>query len=313
MGNMLIKRILRGILTLAITVVVVFVLVRSVPGDPAELMAGGEATEQQIEEIRLAWGLDKPILEQFGIYVNKLIHGDMGVSYQYMVGGKATTPVISLIAARMPRTLLLAVCVTVFGSLVAIPLGIITALKPNSWLDNGLTSFSLILTSFPGFYIAMVFILLFALKLKWLPTGGYGSLKTMILPTLALSMHFIAAVSRVTRTEVGLVMKSDYVRTAKAKGLSYPRVLFKHCLRNAIIPIMTTIGMRFSKNVTGAVYIESLFRYYGLGELLISSVNARDYPTIQALIPYTALMFIVCNIIVDMLYSVVDPRIRNNK
>ena len=313
MGNMLIKRILRGILTLAITVVVVFVLVRSVPGDPAELMAGGEATEQQIEEIRLAWGLDKPILEQFGIYVNKLIHGDMGVSYQYMVGGKATTPVISLIAARMPRTLLLAVCVTVFGSLVAIPLGIITALKPNSWLDNGLTSFSLILTSFPGFYIAMVFILLFALKLKWLPTGGYGSLKTMILPTLALSMHFIAAVSRVTRTEVGLVMKSDYVRTAKAKGLSYPRVLFKHCLRNAIIPIMTTIGMRFSKNVTGAVYIESLFRYYGLGELLISSVNARDYPTIQALIPYTALMFIVCNIIVDMLYSVVDPRIRINK
>lgn len=313
MGNMLIKRILRGILTLAITVVVVFVLVRSVPGDPAELMAGGEATEQQIEEIRLAWGLDKPILEQFGIYVNKLIHGDMGVSYQYMVGGKATTPVISLIAARMPRTLLLAVCVTVFGSLVAIPLGIITALKPNSWLDNGLTSFSLILTSFPGFYIAMVFILLFALKLKLLPTGGYGSLKTMILPTLALSMHFIAAVSRVTRTEVGLVMKSDYVRTAKAKGLSYPRVLFKHCLRNAIIPIMTTIGMRFSKNVTGAVYIESLFRYYGLGELLISSVNARDYPTIQALIPYTALMFIVCNIIVDMLYAVVDPRIRNNK
>lgn len=313
MGNMLIKRILRGMLTLAITVVVVFVLVRSVPGDPAELMAGSDATEQQIEEIRLAWGLDKPILEQFGIYVSRLVQGDMGVSYQYMVGGKATTPVISLILARMPRTLLLAVCVTLFGSLVAIPLGIITALKPNSWLDNALTSFSLVLTSFPGFYIAMVFILLFALRLKWLPTGGYGSFKTMILPTLALSMHFIAAVSRVTRTEVGLVMKSDYVRTAKAKGLSYPLVLFKHCLRNAIIPIMTTIGMRFSKNVTGAVYIESLFRYYGLGELLISSVNARDYPTIQALIPYTALMFIVCNIIVDMLYAVVDPRIRSNK
>lgn len=308
---MIVKRVLRGILTLFITIVVVFALVRAVPGDPAQLLAGSDATEEQIQEMRVSWGLDKPITEQFWIYVKKLATGDMGVSYQFMVGGKATTPVSSLVFSRLPRTLLLAVCTLIFSMLCAIPLGVLCALKPGSLFDNLVTNLNLFITSFPGFYIAMVLILLFALRLNWLPTGGYGTIREMILPTLCLSTRFIASLTRVTRAEVGMILNSDYIRTAKSKGLRRSAVLFKHALRNAAIPIVTLIGMRFSKLVTGSVYIEALFRFNGMGQLLISSVNVRDYSTIQALIPYTALMFIACNIVVDLLYGAIDPRVRN--
>ena len=310
MGVLIIKRVGRGILTLFITIVIVFTLIRSVPGDPAVIMAGADATDEQVEQLRELWGLEKSIPEQFAIYATGLAKGDMGYSYQYIVAGKPSTKVIDLIADRLPRTLLLSVLTVVFSVAVAIPLGVITALKPNSWLDNLTSSLSLAITSFPNFFIGMVLITLFALKLSWLPTGGSGSFKVLILPTVALSTRLIANLLRVTRTEVGQVMNSDYIMTAQSKGLSPKTVLFKHALRNALIPIVTLIGMKFGGLVTGAVYIETLFRYNGIGMLMIDAVNKRDFPTVQALVPYAALIFIVVNIVVDILYGFIDPRVR---
>lgn len=310
MGALIIKRIGRGILTLFITVVIVFTLIRAVPGDPAVIMAGADATDEQVEQLRELWGLDKSIPEQFAIYATGLAKGDMGYSYQYIVANKPSTKVMDLIVDRLPRTLLLSVLTVLFSVVVAIPLGVITALKPNSWLDNLTSAVSLAITSFPNFFIGMVLITVFALKLSWFPTGGSGGLKVLILPMVALSTRLIANILRVTRTEVGQVMNSDYIMTAQSKGLSARTVLFKHALRNALIPIVTLIGMKFGGLVTGAVYIETLFRYNGIGMLMIDAVNKRDFPTVQALVPYAALIFIVINIIIDILYGIIDPRVR---
>ncbi len=313
MGTMLAQRALRGVLTLLVTIVVVFALVHAVPGNPAYILLGNDATPEQVAELEASWGLDRPIMEQFIKYTKNLITGDMGVSYQYAIGGTASTPVISIIKERMPRTFLLAFMTLIFSIIVAVPLGILSAYRPNSWYDNLIVTSNLFVTSFPGFFIAMVLIVIFGINLKWLPTGGYGSFISMILPTLCLSTRFIASMTRITRVEVGMVLNSDYIRTAKAKGLPHTKVLFGHALRNVAIPIVTLIGMRFSKLVIGSVYIEGIFRFNGIGQLLISSVNARDYNVIQALVPYTALMFIIINIVIDLLYGVIDPRVRHNK
>ncbi|MDR2981574.1 MAG: ABC transporter permease [Puniceicoccales bacterium] len=308
--NLIVRRLFRGILTIVLTVIIVFTLIRSVPGDPAVIMAGSDATPEQIEQIRVSWGLNESKPKQFWIYVKGLLQGNMGYSFQYITTSVRSVKVIDLIMERLPRTLLLAAMTVVFSVLVAVPLGVITALKPGSAFDNFVTTVSLAITSFPNFFVGMVMITVFALKLGWLPTGGYGSFKAMILPTIALSLRFIASLQRVTRTEVGMVLNSDYIMTAQSKGLSHPVVLFRHALRNVLIPVITLIGMRMGGLITGAVYVETLFRYNGIGMLMINAVNARDFPTIQALVPYAACVFILINIVIDVLYSIADPRVR---
>ena len=307
---MILKRALRGLLTLIIVTVLVFVLLRVVPGDAANMLAGGDATPEQVAELRELWGLDKSIGEQFLIYVGKLLTGDAGQSYQFTSNGVPLYSASELVWMRVPNTLVLAFAALTISIVVSIPLGVLSALKPNSLLDNSVMAFNFGIQSFPVFFIGMLLILFFSLQLGWLPTGGTGSFSSIILPALTLSAHSTVQLTRVTRTEVGRIMNSDFIRTSRAKGLSPISVLFKHGLRNAMIPLVTVIGLRLGALLHGAVICETLFRWPGIGNLLITSLNARDYPVVQILVPYTAFIFIVMNIIVDILYGFLDPRIR---
>lgn len=310
MFSMILKRTLRGCLTLAIVTVIVFFLLRAVPGDTATMLAGADATEEQIEELRELWGLNKSTGEQFLIYVRNLLSGSAGKSYQFLSNGTPIYDASELVWKRVPYTLELACVALLIAAGVGVTLGVICALRPNSILDNIISTITFTIQAFPVFFIGMLLIIIFCFQIKLLPTGGTGELKNILLPAMTLSMHTMAQLFRVSRTEVIRVMSSDFIRTSKAKGLSVYSVIFRHGLRNAMIPLVTVIGLRLGSLLHGAVICETLFRWPGLGNLLITSLNARDYPVVQILVPYTAFIFIIMNIIVDVLYGFLDPRIR---
>lgn len=307
---MILTRLLRGLITLAIVTVLVFVLLRSVPGDMAAMLAGGDATEEQVEELREMWGLNKSLGEQFIIYIRNLLKGDTGWSYQYLENGKPLYTAMDLVLMRLPYTFLLAIAALGIALVVSIPIGVISAVKPGGFIDNLGMTMTFTVQSIPIFFIGMLLIMIFSLWMGLLPTGGSGSFAHLILPAVTLSAHTTTQLLRVTRTEVGRVMDSDFIRTSRAKGLSTRSVIFKHGLRNAMIPLVTVIGLRFGALLHGAVICETLFRWPGIGNLLITSLNNRDYAVVQILVPYTAFIFIVLNIIVDILYGILDPRIR---
>lgn len=305
----LLKRILRGLLTVVLTVIIIFFLMRVAPSDPARMMAAENATEEEIQAIREAWGLNKSYLEQFGIYIRSLLTGDAGMSYMYAVN-QPIYSVTELVAARLPNTILLAFSSILFSIVVSIPLGILMGIKPGSWFDNIMTSVCFVINAFPVFFMGILLILFFGLWLGWLPTGGNESSTSIILPTIALSGQFCVTLIRMTRTQFIQVMSSNFIRTTKAKGLSKFSILFIHGLRNVSIPLVTLIGLRIGAMLGGSVIIETLFRWPGIGDLLMTAVNSRDYPTVQFLVPYIAFVFVVINLLVDILYSVLDPRIR---
>lgn len=313
MWSMVLKRFLRGVLTVAIVIILIFVVMRVAPSDPASLMAGPEASEEQIESIREEWGLNKPVIEQFWIYIRSLLTGDAGMSFQYVSNATPLWSVTDLVVARFPNTVKLAVASMLFCVVFGIPIGILCGMYKSSLMDNLIMGSSFTLLSFPTVYIGILLINLFAVKLQWLPPGGNDSLKCIILPAIATGLHFLITLIRTTRSEVIQIMKSDYIKTVRAKGLSNGAVLFVHCLRNASIPLITLIGQRFGTMLGGAVVTEALFRWPGIGNLLITSVQARDYPTVQFLVPYVAVVFIVINVVVDILYGVLDPRIRRER
>lgn len=310
MWSMILKRLFRGVLTLVIVVVLIFVLLRVVPGDPAAMLAGEDATPEQIAMIQERWGLNDPLPTQFITYVQSLISGDAGQSFMYSTTmGEAVWSVTDLVMNRLPYTIQLAsvaICISIF---IAIPIGIYTALHQGGIVDNTVTVVNFINLSFPVFFIGMIFMAIFALWLRILPVGGTEHWYSVLLPALTLSMHFNVTLMRMTRTEVGRNLTSDYIRMCRAKGLTNRQVLWVHSLRNAAIPLVTLIGLRFGAMLGGSVIVETLFRWPGIGNLLITAVQARDYPTVQFLIPYVALVFIIINIIVDVLYGIIDPRI----
>lgn len=312
MKTMIIRRILRGLLTIVVATVLVFFVMRVlVPGDPVDLMADAEATEEQIQALREKWGLDQPLMIQFKVYVQSLLKGDLGKSYQYKVAGTPVVDVSSLIWARFPNTLRLALTALLISVTVSIIMGTLMAMKPGGLLEKIVTNLNFTISSFPNFYIGLLFILVFSLKLGWLPTGGNAEPKDVILPAVTLSLHYIVTFTRLTQTEVSRILNSDYIRTARAKGLPLRKVVFRHGMRNAAIPLITTIGLRFGSMLSGSVVTETLFRWPGIGNLMINALNVRDYPTIQALIPYTAAVFVVINLIVDFTYYLLDPRLRS--
>jgi peptide/nickel transport system permease protein len=210
----------------------------------------------------------------------------------------------------MPNTIVLALAALLLAILVAIPLGTITALKADSWLDRAVFAVSMTLTAFPNFFIGMVLILIFALGLKLVPTGGFGTPQNVILPAITLAIPFIVSLTRVTRTEMGRVLRSEYITTARAKGLNQRTVLLRHALRNALIPLVTIIGLRLGGLLGGAVIVETLFRWPGIGLLMNQAIQTRDYPVVQYLVPLAALIFVLANFTVDVLYGVLDPRVR---
>ncbi len=306
------RRLIAIIPVLAVVAVFVFLMLRLTPGDPAAVIAGDNATSDQIAMIREKLGLTLPIWQQFAIWMGDILQGNFGESYFF----KKT--VAELIAQRVEPTLALAVCTLVVALSAAIPLGVIAAYKQGSILDRFVMGLSVLGFSVPSFVIGYCLIYVFAIELGWLPVQGYirigvdfwGFLERMILPSTTLGVIYIALVARITRASVLEVLNEDYIRTARAKGLSNRVVLMRHALRNAAVPILTVIGIGIALLMGGAVVTESVFGLPGLGRLTVEAVLSRDFPTIQTVILLFSVVYVVVNLLIDISYTLFDPRIR---
>jgi len=290
----------------------VFLLLRLTPGDPAAIMAGDAASTEQIERIRAGLGLDRPVVVQFGIWLGKVLSGDLGESFYYRI------KVAELIGQRLEPTFALSALTIFFAVFIAVPLGVIAASRFGGWLDRALMGFSVLGFSVPVFVLAYLLIWLVSLQLGWLPVQGYSRLaegfwpflEHLILPAITLSVIYIALIARVTRASVLEALGEDYIRTARAKGLPEFRVLVRHALANAAVPIATVIGIGIAILIGGVVVTESVYAIPGLGRLTVDAVLARDFPTIQGVILFFSFVYVLVNLLIDLSYVFLDPRIR---
>ena len=312
MLSYILKRLLATVPVLLVVGVFIFLLLRLTPGDPAAMIAGDYATEDQIAAIKENLGLDKPLIHQFFIWISNIANGDLGESYFFK------KQVTELIIARIEPTLSLSVVTIIFTILIAIPMGVIAAYKQGSWIDRVVMGFSVIGFSIPVFVIGFGLIYVFSLNLGWFPVQGYQRLEMgvfqwirhLILPALALSVIFVAFIARMTRTSVLEVLGEDYVRTARAKAQTETKVLVNHALRNAAVPIITVIGFAFAILIGGVVVTESVFNIPGLGLLTVDAVLNRDFPTIQAVVLLFSFVYVLINLVIDICYTFLDPRIK---
>jgi len=312
MGGYLLRRILSTIPVLAIVAVFVFLMLRLTPSDPAAIIAGDYASSEQIEGIRERLGLNEPILKQFFIWIGGVLRGDFGESFFYK------KQVAELIGERLEPTLSLSLVTICLVLLVAVPIGVIAAHNHGTWIDRFVMGFSVLGFSIPVFVVGYILIYVFAITLEWLPVQGYqrisdgvgGWLLRLVLPAMTLSVVFIAFIARMTRTSVLEVLNEDYIRTARAKGQTEIKVLIRHALANAAVPILTIIGLTVAILIGGVVVTESVFTLPGLGLLTVDAVLARDYPTIQAVILLFSFAYVMINLLVDVAYTFLDPRIR---
>jgi peptide/nickel transport system permease protein len=290
----------------------VFLLLRITPGDPAAILAGDNATPAQLERIRTSLGLNEPLYVQFFTWVNKLLHGDLGVSLI------SNVPVLKMISQRVEPSISIALSTIILAVVIAVPLGVIAAWKHGTWIDRCVMGLSVLGFSVPVFVIGYVLIQVFAIDLRLLPVQGFKSitagfgpfLERIILPTLTLSFVYIALIARMTRAAMLDVMGEDFIRTARAKGIGEAAVLLRHGLRNAAVPVITVIGTGFALLISGVVVTESVFNLPGIGRLTVDAVLARDYPVIQAMILLTSLIYVTVNLLIDVAYTLLDPRIR---
>jgi peptide/nickel transport system permease protein/oligopeptide transport system permease protein len=304
MYNYLIKRLLSTIPVLIGISLLLFFMLRMLPGDPAQVLAGQMATPEEIENIRHQLGLDRPIYEQYAVYMSRLVRFDLGRS------ARTQNPVTVEIWARLPNTMLLAVVAIMLACLFGIPAGIISAVRPYSWIDYLVTMSALFGMSMPVFWLGLMLVVVFAVILKWLPAGGTGSWQHVILPSFTLAAFVVAFIARMTRSTMLETLSQDFTTTARSKGLKEKVVIVKHALKNALIPIITVVGLQFGSLLAGAVLTETVFAWPGLGRLLYDSISARDYPMIQGVILIFGLLYIFVNLAVDLIYAFVDPRIR---
>jgi peptide/nickel transport system permease protein len=312
MAAFLLRRVLATIPVLVVVAVLVFLMLRLSPGDPAAILAGDAASTEQIARIRTSLGLDRSIPVQFGIWVGNMLQGDFGESFYYKM--KVTT----LIGHRLEPTLALAALTIVVAVTIAVPLGVLAAWRFGGMLDRALMGFSVLGFSVPVFVLAYLLIWLVSLKLGWLPVQGYQRLadgfvpflRHLILPSITLSVIYVALIARVTRASVLEALGEDYIRTARAKGLPEARVLVRHGLANAAIPIVTVIGIGIALLIGGVVVTESVYAIPGLGRLTVDAVLARDFPTIQGVILFFSFAYVLINLLIDLSYVFFDPRIR---
>jgi peptide/nickel transport system permease protein len=308
----LIRRVLASIPVMGVVALFVFLLLRITPGDPAAILAGDNATTAQLDRIRASLGLNEPLYLQFFTWIGKLLHGDLGVSLI------SNVPVLKLIGQRLEPSISIALSTIVLSIVVAVPLGVIAAWKHGTWVDRFVMGLSVLGFSVPVFVIGYVLIQIFALDLRWLPVQGFHSiasglgpfLQRIILPTISLSFIYIALIARMTRAAMLDVLGEDYVRTARAKGIGEWGVLLRHALRNAAVPVITVIGSGFALLISGVVVTESVFNLPGIGRLTVDAVLARDYPVIQGMILLTSLVYVLVNLLIDLAYTLLDPRIR---
>jgi peptide/nickel transport system permease protein len=307
-----VRRILATIPVMAVVALFVFSLLYIAPGDPAAVIAGDQATPADVERIRQSLGLDRPFLVQFGEWVWNIVHANLGTS---MFTG---LPVTKLIAQRIEPTLSLMAVTLVFAISVAVPLGVVAAWRAGSLLDRAIMAFAVFGFSVPVFVVGYLLAYVFALELEWLPVQGYTPLseglwpwfQNLILPAFALGCVYIALIARITRAAMLEVLAQDYIRTARAKGLGQPGILFIHALKNASVPIVTVIGIGIALLIGGAVVTESVFVIPGLGRLTIDAILRRDYPVIQGVVVLFSFVYVLVNLMIDLLYTVLDPRIR---
>jgi peptide/nickel transport system permease protein len=306
------KRLLATIPVMAVVAVLVFALLRLTPGDPAAIIAGSAATTQDVEGIRAKLGLDQPLVAQFFVWIGSMARGDFGESFYFK------KQVAELVGDRIEPTLMLALTTMALSIAIAVPLGVIAAYRQGTWVDRVVMGFSVLGFSVPVFVIGYALIYVFAIELNWLPVQGYqplreglwGCLERLVLPSVTLSVIYVALIARITRTSMLEVLSEDYIRTARAKGLSNRVVLMRHALRNAAVPIVTVIGIGIALLIGGVVVTESVFSIPGLGRLTVDAVLARDYPTVQAVILLFSFVYVLVNLLVDLSYTVLDPRIR---
>jgi len=299
-------RLLQGALSLLVVVTLIFIAVRAVPGDPAQLVAGDLATAESVARIRHEMGLDQPILKQWVEYVSGLVRGDLGVSKVF--GGEAGPAVFS----RLPATLLLSATAMLAALLVAMPLGIISALRPGSVIDLAGAIVAVLGISIPSFWMGLMLVTFVATHVPFLPVAGSGTWRHLLLPVLALAPYPMAMLERMIRSSMLDILNQDFVRVARAKGLPNPMVVVKHALRNAVIPTLTVGSYQFGVMMGGAIVIESVFAWPGMGLLLLNSVNARDYTMLQGITVIFAATFVIINLVTDLLYVAIDPRLRHS-
>jgi peptide/nickel transport system permease protein len=282
-----------------------FLLVHLVPGDPVEVMLGESASTADRAALRADLGLDQPLIKQFGSYLSKLAHGDLGQSIH------TKQPILEMVKKRYPATVKLAIVSLIIGLVIGIPLGIYAALHAGHWQDFVVTIISVRLSAMPAFWLGPMLMLLFAVWLGWVPVSGMDSNASIILPALTLGFGLSAILTRMTRTSLLEVLNDDYIRTARAKGLSEKAVIFRHALRAALLPIITIVGLQMGSLLAGTVITETIFSWDGIGRLLVESIEKRDYPVTQACVLIVALSYVVVNLITDLLYVIADPRARH--
>jgi peptide/nickel transport system permease protein/oligopeptide transport system permease protein len=299
----LIKRLAASVGVLLGMVLIVMLLMDIIPGDPAALMLGESATPEMVANLRHQLGLDQPIYVRYFQYVGRLLQGDLGRSVREM------SEVSRLIAATWPNTLLLTVVAMTLSLLIGLPLGVLSAAKSGSWLDHASRLLSLLGLCMPVFWIGLVLMFVFALTLGWFPTTGSGSAAHLVLPAVTLAAYSVASLARMTRSSLLEVLGEDYVRTARAKGLPYWKVITRHGLPNALIPIVTVFGMQVGQLMGGAILTETVFAWPGLGRLMVGAILGRDYPLLQGTILVFAGAYILINLLVDLSYGLIDPRV----
>ncbi len=304
MRGFFLRRLAVVIPTVIGAVTLVFFFLHMIPGDPVEVMLGETAQQADKERLRQELGLNQPLYVQYGRFMAGIVQGDLGGSYFYR------RPVVQVIAERVPATVELALAAFLVAGLIAIPLGIIAALREGSAVDNAAVLFSLVGVSMPNFWLGPLLIILFSIKLGWFPVSGKAGVASLVLPAITLGAAFAAILSRMTRASLLERLGEDYLVVARAKGLPEWKVILKHALRNALIPIITVMGLQIGALLSGAIITENVFSWPGIGTLLINAIEARDYPLVQGCILFISLSYVFVNLLTDIFYGWADPRIR---
>ena len=308
MGRYVFNRLIQLLPVLWLISVIVFAVMHVLPGDPAELMLqgaeGGATTPQRLAEIRQEMGLDDPLLVQYGRFLGNALLGDLGTSIRFR------TPVVGLILERFWYTLELALSGLAIALLLGVPLGMIAAVRQNSWADAGAMSLAYVGASMPVYWLGLILILLFSFTLNWLPPAGADDWRSLVMPAFTLGFVSAGLISRLVRSSMIEVLNEDYIRTSRAKGLTERLVIWRHGLKNALIPVITMVGLQFGAMLAGAVVTETVFSRPGVGRLVVSAILSKDYPLVQGCILFLAVVYLLVNLLVDVAYAWLDPRIR---
>jgi peptide/nickel transport system permease protein len=304
MRSYLARRLLLALPVVTGVATLVFLLVHLIPGDPVEIMLGESALAADRDALREALGLDRPMPEQYGAFLRGLCRADLGTSLQQR------RPVAELIREHYPATLQLTLAAMFISLLIALPAGIVSGVRQYSFWDHSTMFVALLGVSMPNFWLGPLLIWVFSIQLGWLPVSGKEGLAHLVLPALTLGTSMAAIVARMTRSSVLEVLRQDYVMTARAKGLSESRIILKHVLRNALLPVVTVVGLQFGALLAGSIITETIFSWPGLGTLMVKAIQTRDYPVVQGCVLVIALSYVLVNLLTDLLYGVIDPRIR---